>query len=201
MFKRTKGYLLLTLLVLTGLAGRLHSDTLSAKERITLLHELKATRNALLQATEGLSNRQLKYRPAPGQPSIAEELAHVAAAEEGIWMTASRALRSDAEATSSAVSGVPDAELEVLVRAGVPESLFSVTAKKSSSTALDRFGGSRTEMLRWLRTATINPRTRPVRTACGNFDAYQLMRMAAGTTARYTESILRIRQTAGFPRR
>jgi hypothetical protein len=37
MFKRTRGYLLLTLLVLTGLAGRKHNETLTGKEREQLL--------------------------------------------------------------------------------------------------------------------------------------------------------------------
>ena len=32
MFKRTRGYFLLTLLVLTGLAGRKHTETLTGKE-------------------------------------------------------------------------------------------------------------------------------------------------------------------------
>lgn len=37
MFKRTRGYLLLILLVLTGLAGRTHTETLTGKERNQLL--------------------------------------------------------------------------------------------------------------------------------------------------------------------
>jgi hypothetical protein len=37
MFKRTRGYLLLTLLVLTGLAGRTHNETFTGKESTQLL--------------------------------------------------------------------------------------------------------------------------------------------------------------------
>ncbi|HEX2535578.1 MAG TPA: hypothetical protein VHK69_17670, partial [Chitinophagaceae bacterium] len=59
MFKRTNGYILLALLVVTGLAGRISSDTISSKERRTLTGQLKDTRNALVKSVKGLTAEQL----------------------------------------------------------------------------------------------------------------------------------------------
>src|SRR5947209_2893244 len=61
MLKRTKGYFLLTMLVLTGLAGRLHTDTLSGKERRFLISELKLTSSDFLLSIKYLTPRQLNY--------------------------------------------------------------------------------------------------------------------------------------------
>ena len=59
MFKRTKGYLLLTLLVLTGLAGNTHSNSLSGKERKVLVNHLKDSKTAFLKSVKNLSEDQL----------------------------------------------------------------------------------------------------------------------------------------------
>src|SRR5689334_12113521 len=62
MFKRTKGYILLTMLVLTGLAGRIHTDSLHGKERKLLVTEIKSDRNALLEELNGLSVKQFNFQ-------------------------------------------------------------------------------------------------------------------------------------------
>lgn len=58
MIRRTKGYILLTLLVLTGMASRNTGKTLSYKERTAIVKELKAARQELVQALEATSTAQ-----------------------------------------------------------------------------------------------------------------------------------------------
>ena len=62
MIRRTTHYFLLAMLVLTGLAGRMHQSTLSSKDRRLLLAELQSSRAALLQSLNGISDRQANYQ-------------------------------------------------------------------------------------------------------------------------------------------
>ena len=70
MFKRTNGYILLTLLVLTGLAGRISMNTITSPERRLLIDHLKETKNTLVKSVKGLSEEQLNFKPAPDKWSI-----------------------------------------------------------------------------------------------------------------------------------
>ena len=72
MIKRTTGRLLLTLLVITGLAGTLDTGSLSQKERKQAINLIKSSRKEVLNSIEGLSPRQLKYKPSPNEASISE---------------------------------------------------------------------------------------------------------------------------------
>ena len=61
MLKRTKGYTLLLLLVLTGLAGRISTTTITSKERRVAIDELKESKVAVLKSVKGLSEKQLNF--------------------------------------------------------------------------------------------------------------------------------------------
>jgi hypothetical protein len=96
MFKRTNGYVLLTLLVLTGFAGRVTNETLHSKERRFLIASLKENRTELLTLVKGLSDQQLDYRPAKGVLTIREHLYHIVAAENAFNTQAQSALKQPA---------------------------------------------------------------------------------------------------------
>ena len=65
MLKRTKGRLLLTLLVITGLAGTLSNTALTEKERKFVVHNLKDTKSEVQKSIKGLSDAQLNFKTAP----------------------------------------------------------------------------------------------------------------------------------------
>ena len=56
MLKRTKGRILLTTLVITGLAGTVKNTTLSNQERKFAVSQLKETKTDLLRSIRGLDN-------------------------------------------------------------------------------------------------------------------------------------------------
>src|SRR5688500_4355416 len=72
MIKRTTGRLLITLLVITGLAGTLNTSSLSQKERKQAINFIKNSRKEVLRSIDGLSPRQLKFKPSANEPSIGE---------------------------------------------------------------------------------------------------------------------------------
>ena len=78
MLKRTKGYTLLLLLVLTGLAGRLFTTTITSQERRFLLDELKESKAGVQNAIKGLTEEQLNFKTSPEKWSVKECLQHIA---------------------------------------------------------------------------------------------------------------------------
>src|SRR5438552_19117656 len=85
MLKRTKGRLLLTLLVITGLAGTLKDTSLSEKERKTATSLLKDTKADVLKSVKGLSDAQLNFKAAPDRWSVKECMYHIAISEKNLW--------------------------------------------------------------------------------------------------------------------
>jgi len=63
MLKRTYGRLLLTLLVISGLAGTLRNTSLSKKERKYATTLMKDTKSDLTQSLKGLTEAQPNFKP------------------------------------------------------------------------------------------------------------------------------------------
>ena len=58
MLQRTNGRLLITLLVVTGLAGTLNNNSVSQQERKVVLEQLKTGKKDLLNEIKDLSDKQ-----------------------------------------------------------------------------------------------------------------------------------------------
>src|SRR5688500_16350408 len=85
MLKRTKGRLLLTLLVITGFAGTLNDTTLTKQERKFAVGQLKDTKTDLLKSIKGLSEKQLSFKPSADRQSIKDCFYHLTLAEADFW--------------------------------------------------------------------------------------------------------------------
>src|SRR5258706_10902448 len=85
MLKRTKGRLLLTLLVITGLAGTLKESSISKKERKSVIGLMKDTKADVLKSVKGLSETQLNFKASPDRWSVKECTYHIAISEKNLW--------------------------------------------------------------------------------------------------------------------
>lgn len=194
MFKRTKGYFLLTMLVLTGLAGRIHSDTLTTKERRQLVTELKSSRTDFTKSITDLSEKQLKFKAGKNALSIKECVFRVVAIEKELWTSAKTALKQENKPVSKAVS---DDALYV-----VPDEDFrgSELKFKTIKEALKHYKSNRQEMMKYVNTSTQDVRSHIAQTELGNFDAYQLIALSAMYCKYYTRQIEKIKATPNFPK-
>jgi hypothetical protein len=196
MFKRTKGYFLLTMLVLTGLAGRMHTNILTTKERRTLVTELKSSRNDFLRSVEGLSAKQLNFRPGKNELSIKECVYKLASVENYLWTTAKASLKEEITSVPKSISN--------------DEALFSFVAQKNfqcnevkfknTKEALKFYKNERADILKYVHTSTENVRAHAAKTCAGNFDAYQLIMLNAIFAGYYTQQIENIKMHANFPK-
>src|SRR6059058_1110824 len=184
MFKRKKGYLLLTMLVLTGLAGRIHSDTLSGKERRNLINELKTSRTAFLKSFQGLSKKQLRFRSNKHQLSIEECVHRAAVFENALWSASTIALQqSSHQSQVTEDSLLPTRFYKYMNNC----SLYLHSGKKQDfQDALTLYNNERDAAVRYARTTTENVRGHFMQTAWGKLDVYQLMLMISFSSNYFT---------------
>lgn len=197
MFKRTKGYFLLTMLVLTGLAGRLHTTILTTKERLTLVAELKSTKKDFLKTVEDLSVKQLSFKADHNTPTIKECIYRLTSLENSLWTSAQASLKQ--EPSSLQKTALRD---ETLLAMAENQKYFQHKELKFKNTkeALKFYKNERTEMQRYVQTSTQNVRQHVARTGIGNFDAYQLMVLNTIYAKQYIEQIEQIKSHPNFPK-
>jgi len=195
MFKRTRGYILLTMLVLTGLAGRMHSNILTTKERHTLVAELKSSKNDFLKNIDGLSARQMRFKARKKDLSIQDCIYKLVETEHSLWTTAQASLKQE---TFSIHKTFAD---EILPSVIQQQSIGSNSTKFSSiKEALKFYKNEKAEILKYVHTSTQNVRGHIARTTIGNFDSYQLMLLTTIYCKYYTQQIEQIKAHPRFPK-
>lgn len=207
MFKRNKGYFLLIMLVLTGLAGRLHSDSLTGKERRFLTDHLKESRDQFLNSFRGLNDEQMNFRPAPGKWSVKDCVMHLALAEAGLWTMTENTLKQPANPEKRSEIKTSDEDLIKMVssrdqKATAPETLDPTKTAKWANTkdAINDFKKSRSHLIKYVKTTTEDVRNHVTQFPTGYVDAYQLMLLISAHTLRHTEQIKEVMADPNFPR-
>ena len=206
MLKRTKSFALLLLLVATGLASQVATTTLTNKERKFAVDHLKETRDNLLQSVKGLSEAQLAFKPAPEAWSVQECVAHITLSEEGIWAMTTGTLQQPANPEKRAdIKMTDEALLKMIVsreqKAKADEALQPAAAKwQTAEAALQHFKEQRQKTIKHIKTSTEDFRNHVAQLPFGSLDAYQLVLLLSGHTARHTEQIKEIKAHPGFPK-
>lgn len=196
MFKRTKGYFLLTMLVLTGLAGRMHTNILTTKERHTLVTELKSSKNDFLNSVENLSAKQLNYKASKNELSIKQCAYKLISIENSLWMSAKSSLKKQSSAVQKTVTN--DEELYSYPQQN--NFLCDEIKFKNIKEALKFYKSERSEILKYVHTSTENVRAHASETCEGNFDAYQLMLLNTVYAKYYTQQIEKLKASPNFPK-
>ncbi len=206
MLKRTKGIFLLILLVLTGFAGRISSDTISSQERRFLIDHLKDSKTYLLKALKGLSEEQMDFKASPEKWSIKECVQHIALSEVGLWEMAEGAFKTTANPEKRSEIKVTDQDLIKMVtsrsqKAQAPEVLKPGQATwKTSAEALNAFKDKRAALIKYAKTTTDDMRNHVTQGALGYIDTYQIVLLLSSHTRRHTDQILEVKNDPSFPK-
>lgn len=202
MFKRTNGYILLTLLVLTGFAGRMTNETLHSKERRFLITSLKENRTELLSLVKGLSDQQLDYHPGKGQLSIREHVDHIIADEKAFSAYAHKALEEGTDKNTAHT--VTDTELAAELAKSCPHPVkggAKAASRPSLEETLDLYKEERAGAIKFIRTTTQDVRAYTTPTPAGTADVYQLYLAMSAHQARHNGQIRELIQSPGFPKK
>ncbi len=206
MIKRTNGYLLLLMLVLTGLAGRIHSDSLSGKERRLLNNNLKESKSVLLKSVSNLSEAQLNFKPAPDQWSIKECIVHIALTEKMLWDMATTAMKGPSTPEKRADVKFKDEEILKTMsdRSNKVKTFPALEPQNATFTsteaALSDFKANRQNLLRYVKTTTEDLRNHMTNLSFGTIDVYQLLLGISAHTTRHTQQIQEIKADPAFPK-
>ena len=202
MFKRSKGYFLLTMVVLTGLAGRTHTENLSGKERRFLLTDVKMTRSELVENFSSLSSPQLNFTSPSKQISIRNLLYRETAAQNILWQWVSKALHQpNIKAKEGLYYSDDQVKNWIKYRMGETNYLYPNTLKfYSVQGAFKNFNKINNSILRYIRTATGNFRQNSIPTPAGNLNIYQTLMLIEGYARQSLKEIREIKAEPGFPK-
>ena len=206
MLQRTKGRLLLTLLVISGLAGTLKDSTISKKERKYSITLMKDTKTDFLKAVKGLSEAQLDFKAAPERWSVKECAFHIAGAEKLLWSMLEGAMKTPANPEKRAEIKVTDEQFVGMIedrttKLQAPEPIQPKnTGYKTLDEALADFKKNRMDHIQYLKTTTEDLRNHVVQLPFGYIDSYQLCLMIAAHSNRHTQQLREVMAAAGFPK-
>lgn len=206
MLKRTKGYILLTLLVITGLANQVASDTLTSKERKFLISNLKETKENLAKSIKGLSETQLNFKPAADKWSVKECVQHLAIAEVNLWKMAEEALKQPANAENRKEIKMTDQDMINFMtdrsqKFQAPETIKPEQSKwKTTPEAMKDFKEKRMKLIKYVKTTTDDVRNHVAKAPFGSIDVYQVFIMTSAHTARHTQQIEEVKADPAFPK-
>jgi PHP family Zn ribbon phosphoesterase len=206
MIKRTMGRSLLTLLVITGLAGTINDNSLSKSERKTAISLMKETRMDALKAVKGLSEAQLNFKQAPDKWSVKECMYHIAISEKNLGDMMEAAMKAPANPEKRSEIKTTDEGLIKMMEDR--SSKFKTVAPfepvntpyKSLDEAVDAFKSRRMDHIKYLKSTTEDMRNHVVQMPFGYLDCYQLCLMIGSHSNRHTQQINEVKADPAFPK-
>lgn len=205
MLKRTTGRLLITLLVITGLAGTINNYSLNKDERKYAVGLMKETYKDALKAVKGLSEDQLNFKAAPEKWSVKECFYHIAATENGLWSMLEGAMKAPVNPEKRAEIKVTDEQFVNMVKdrtqkvqAAEPFQPKNIRYK-SLDEAIADFKTSRANHIKYMKTSTEDLRNHVVQMPFGWIDCYQLYLMIGAHSNRHTQQMNEVKASSGFP--
>ncbi len=201
--RRSKyGYLLLALLVITGLAGTITSTSITARERKLVVGYLKDTKTDVLKGLKGLSKSQLNFKPSKDKCSIKECICHIAASERKLWELMQATLNEPANPEKRRDIKWTDEKLvEAADNCSGDEYELKENSFKTVEEALESFKTTRAEHFKYMKGTTEDLRNHVAYTAYGWLDCYQVCLLISSYSKRYLEQIEEIKADPHFPSR
>jgi len=181
------------------------SQTLTAADRDRALQYLESTRQAVLDATAGLSEAQWNFKPAPDRWSIAEVVEHIAAAEDYLMgMVTSQVMKAPARPAGDDVKAIDDMVVTKVPdrsrKAQAPEPLKPTNRFGSPQASLKHFTDARAQTEVFLKTHD-DLRDHAIDSPMGKkLDGYEWVLFVAGHSERHTKQTNEVKADPNFPK-
>ncbi|TMI78780.1 MAG: DinB family protein [Bacteroidetes bacterium] len=201
------GYLLLALLVITGLAGTVTSISITSKERKFAATHLKDTKVDVLKSIKGLSQAQLDFKTKPDKWSIRECIYHIAISENTLWRLLQSTMKQPANPEKR--SDIKLTDDQVIRMAEDRSRKFKTTQNlepkntpyKTLDEALESFKSIRTEHIKYMKTTTEDLRNHIAQLPVGWVDCYQICLFMSAHSNRHMQQIEELKAAPNFPSR
>ena len=192
-------------IVLLCAATSAFSQTLTAADRDRALQYLESTKQAVLDATAGLSEAQWNFKPASDRWSVAEVVEHIAAAEDFLMgMVTTQVMKAPARPAGDDVKAIDDMVVAKVPdrshKAQAPEPLKPTNRFGSPQASLKHFTDARAQTEVFLKTHD-DLREHAVDSPMGKkLDGYEWVLFVAGHSERHTKQINEVRADPNFPK-
>jgi PHP family Zn ribbon phosphoesterase len=200
------GRSLLTLLVITGLAGTINDMSLSKLERKSAINLMKDTKKELFSSVKGLSEAQLNFKATPDKWSVKECVYHIAISEKNLWDLMEATMKAKANPEKRSEMKMTDEQLIKMME----DRSFKVktqeafepknTPYKSLDEALEAFKMRRMEHIKYMKSTTEDMRNHVAQMPFGWLDCYQLCLMMAAHSNRHTQQLNEVKADPAFPK-
>lgn len=205
MLRRTKGRLLLTLLVITGLAGTINDTSLSKKERKFAIGLMKDTKAEIIKNVKGLSPQQINFKADPGDWSIREHLYQLTLSQNTLWDLFQSAMKKPANPEQRPEIKFTDKDIVAMLRNTANKNMFSVMVGprkanwKTTDAALADLKSKTSSYINYINSSTEDMRNRVVHMPFGWIDCYQLSLVITTCNDYYSRQISEIKKNPKFP--
>jgi hypothetical protein len=178
-------------------------QALTAADREKVVKYLEQTRDAVVAATQGLSEAQWKFKAAPDKWSVAETLEHIALGEDYMFgYVKNKVMTSPPGAADRDM-----AKLDALVLAMVPDRSTKrqappplvPTGKWTPAESLDHFLKSRAVTIEYMKS-TKDLREHVAESPLGMLDGYEWLLFIGAHSERHTKQMLEVKANPDFPK-
>ncbi len=181
------------------------SQTLTAADRDRAMQYLESTKQAVLDATAGLSEAQWNFKPAPDRWSVAEVVEHIAAAEDYLMaMVSNQVMKAPARPAGDDVKAIDDMVVAKIPdrskKAQAPEPIRPNNRYGSPQASLKHFTDARAQTEAFLKTHD-DLREHAIDSPMGKkLDGYEWVLFVAGHSERHTKQINEVKADPNFPK-
>jgi|SRR6185295_7608905 uncharacterized damage-inducible protein DinB len=192
-------------IVLLYAATSAFSQTLTAADRDRALQYLENTKQAVLNATAGLSDAQWNFKSAPDRWSIAEVMEHIAAAEDFLMgMVTTQVMKAPARPAGDDVKAIDDMVVAKVPdrshKAQAPEPLKPTNRFGSPQASLKHFTDARAQTETFVKTHD-DLREHAIDSPMGKkLDGFEWVLFVAGHSERHTKQINEVKADPNFPK-
>lgn len=192
--------------MIAGLSFMPASDPVTEKEKQSAAKFLTETEQGVLDAVKGLSEAQLKFKPAADKWSVEETLKHIAVTEMALW-----------HMTDSIIKATPNPEkradikwTDEQVMANIEDRTNKVktfspfepqnTPYKSAEDAISSFKTDRGKLIVYIKGTNDDLRNHVNIMPFASFDCYQMILFIGAHSNRHMKQIDEVKADPNFPK-
>jgi len=181
-------------------------SSLTEKERENAVKILTDTENGVSDAVKGLSEAQLKFKPAPDRWGVEECAKHIAISELNLWNSIETSLKEAANPGKRAELKWSDDQVVQMLENRTrkvktmdplkPEN----TPYKSLDEALSSFKMNRNNLIDFIKSTDADLRNHVITLPFGSLDCYQFVLFIAAHSNRHTQQIDEVKADPNYPK-
>ena len=181
-------------------------DPISKKERSYATKLLKDTEKGVKDQVKGLTEAQLKFKPAADRWSIEECVKHIAKSEEMLWQMTDSIIKAAANPDKRSEIKLTDEQLiqRIEDRSTKVKTMEQLKPEnipfKDTEEALESFKKNREKLIEYVKSTNDELRNHITTMPFGMVDSYQLILFTAAHTNRHTQQIIEVKADPNYPK-